>query len=121
MRFDETAAVLAKIKLGDNRQVDNAGLVLNEWHDAIGDLEYSDAIAAVVLHRRESTEYLMPAHIRMGAKRARESREREARKRRPAITPTPITLDRSKFEAETQAAIDAYRAVKEVRDGSSAV
>lgn len=113
MRFDETAAVLAKIKLGDNRQVDNAGLVLNEWHDAIGDLDYLDAIAAVVLHRRESTDYLMPAHIRIGARRAKEAREREQRKQRPAIAQSPITLDRPKFEAETQAAIDAYRAVKE--------
>jgi hypothetical protein len=119
MRFDETAAVLAKIKLGDNRQVDNAGLVLNEWHDAIGDLNYSDAIAAVVLHRRESTEYLMPAHIRMGAKRARESREREERKRRPAIEHVPITLDRERFEAETQAAIDAHRAAKELANGDA--
>ena len=119
MRFDETAAVLAKIKLGDNRQVDNAGLVLNEWHDAIGDLEYTDAIAAVVLHRRESTEYLMPAHIRMGARRARESREREERKRRPAIEHVPITLDRPTFEAETQAAIDAHRAAKEQADVGS--
>jgi len=113
MRFDETAAVLAKIKLGDNRQVDNAGFVLNEWHDAIGDLEYSDAIAAVVLHRRESTDYLMPAHIRIGAKRAKEAREREQRKQRPAITASPITLDRAKFEAETRAAIEAHRAAKE--------
>jgi len=119
MRFDETAAVLAKIKLGDNRQVDNAGLVLNEWHDAIGDLEYTDAIAAVVLHRRESTEYLMPAHIRVGAKRARESREREERKRRPAIEHVPITLDRPRFEAETQAAIDAHRAAKELANGDA--
>ena len=112
MRFDETAAVLAKIKLGDNRQVDNAGLVLNEWHDAIGDLEYSDAIAAVVLHRRESTEYLMPAHIRMGAKRARESREREARKRRPAIEHVPITYDPETHRREFAVALAEHRQQK---------
>jgi len=119
MNYEEVSAVLVKIQLGDNRHVDKEGLVLRDWFDSIGDLNYSDAIAAVVLHRRESTEYLMPAHIRVGAKRARESREREERKRRPAIEHVPITLDRSKFEAETQAAIDAHRAAKELANGDA--
>ena len=119
MNYEEVSAVLVKIQLGDNRHVDKEGLVLRDWFDSIGDLNFADAIAAVVLHRRESTEYLMPAHIRVGAKRARESREREARKRRPAIEHVPITLDRSKFEAETQAAIDAHRAAKEQTNGDA--
>jgi len=119
MNYQEVSAVLAKIKLGDNRQIDDKGLVLRDWFDSIGDLEYSDAIAAVVLHRRESTEYLMPAHIRVGAKRARDSREREERKRRPAIEHVPITLDRPKFEAETQAVIEAHRAAKELANGDA--
>ena len=117
MNYEEVSAVLVKIQLGDNRHVDKDGLVLRDWFDSIGDLNYSDAIAAVVLHRRESTEYLMPAHIRMGARRAKEAREREERKKRPAITPTQITLDRPKFEAETQTAIEAHRAAKEQADG----
>jgi hypothetical protein len=121
MNYQEVSAVLAKIKLGDNRQIDDKGLVLRDWFDSIGDLNYSDAIAAVVLHRRESTEYLMPAHIRVGAKRAKEAREREENRKLNVITSNRITLDRAKFEAETQAAIDAHRAAKEVRDGSSAV
>jgi hypothetical protein len=115
MNYEEVGKVLAKIKVGDNRQVDDQGLVLSEWFDSIGDLDFADAIAAVVLHRRESTEYLLPAHVRAGARRARDSREREERKRRPAIKPEPFMLDRVKFEAETQTALLAARAAKAVQ------
>ena len=112
MNNSQVAAVLAKIQLGDNREVDSQGLLLREWHESIGDLKFEDAIEAVRLHRRESTAYLTPNHIRVGAVRARDAREREERKRQPAIESKPITLDRPKFEAETLAAIEAHRAAK---------
>jgi hypothetical protein len=54
----ECAKVLAKIQLGDNRQVDQ--LVLDEWFDTIGHLRFEDAIGAVRLHRQESAAWLMP-------------------------------------------------------------
>jgi hypothetical protein len=109
MNISETAAVLAKIKLGDNREVDNQGLVLREWHETIGDLDYQDCIAAVTMHRQESTDYLQASHIRVNARRVRDAREREARKALPAPAPQRITLDRAKFEAETEAAAAARR------------
>ena len=112
MNNSQVAAVLAKIQLGDNREIDDKGIVLREWHESIGDLRFEDAIEAVRLHRRESSAYLTPNHVRVGAQRARDAREREERKRRPAIESKPITLDRVKFEAETQAAIEALRAQK---------
>ena len=112
MNNSQVAAVLAKIQLGDNREIDAQGIVLREWHESIGDLKFEDAIEAVRLHRRESTAYLTPNHIRVGAQRARDAREREERKRQPAIMAAAITLDREKFEAETQAAIVAARAAK---------
>jgi len=64
--------VLAKIQLGDNRQVDQ--LTLEEWFDTIGHLDFAAAVAGVRLHRQESTEYLMPAHVIRNAYRARETR-----------------------------------------------
>ena len=112
MNAEQVALVLAKIQLGDNREIDSQGLVLREWHESIGDLKFEDAIEAVRLHRRESSVYLTANHIRVGAVRARDAREREERKRQPAIMAAPITLDRAKFEAETQAAIVAARAAK---------
>jgi hypothetical protein len=68
----ECAKVLAKIQLGDNRQVDQ--LVLDEWFDTIGHLRFEDAIGAVRLHRQESSAWLMPAHVIGNVYRVRESR-----------------------------------------------
>lgn len=61
MNAFEMKRLLAKISLGDNRQVDQ--LVIDDWMETIGHLNYQDAYAAVVTHRRDSTEYLMPGHI----------------------------------------------------------
>lgn len=62
MLIDETAAILALVAKGDNRTVDKEAVVY--WHDLIGDLSFTDAQRAVRQFRRESTDYLMPAHIR---------------------------------------------------------
>ena len=108
MNISDTAKVLAKIKLGDNREVDAKGLVLTEWHENIGDLVFEDAIAGVTMHRKESADYLTFAHVRINARRARDIREREARRSAPrAIEAQQITLDRAEFERMTQAAIAA--------------
>lgn len=61
MNAFEMKRLLAKISLGDNRQVDQ--LVIDDWMETIGHLDYRSAYEAVVQHRRESTEYLQPGHI----------------------------------------------------------
>jgi hypothetical protein len=66
----ECATVLAKIQLGDNRQVDK--LTLEEWFDTIGHLPFGAAIDAVRLHRQESTDYLQPAHVIRNVRRLQE-------------------------------------------------
>jgi hypothetical protein len=68
----EIAAVVAKIKLGDNREVNE--LVLAEWFDTIGHLEFEDAVAAVTMHRQESIDYLTGAHLIRNVRRIREDR-----------------------------------------------
>ena len=107
MTLDELKRVVAKIQLGDNRQVDR--LVLAEWFDTIGHLDFEDAIGAVKLHRQENPAYLMGAHIVAGARRVRDRREREQRISQRAIEPNRITLDRAEFERLTQEAIEANR------------
>jgi hypothetical protein len=77
MNYDECKRVLAKINLGDNRQVDN--FVLAEWFDSIGDLDFQDCIEAVSMHRRESLDYLAPAHIHRNVHAIR-TRRAEAQK-----------------------------------------
>ena len=70
MNKQECAKVLAKIQLGDNRQADK--LTLEEWFDTIGHLPFGPAIEAVRLHRQESTDYLMPAHVIRNVRRLEE-------------------------------------------------
>jgi hypothetical protein len=106
---EQVATVLGKIQLGDNRAADRTTLL--EWIDGIGDLDMSDAIAAVRMHRRESAAYLQVFHVRdnvrvLLARRARELRVNSPRE----IESNVITLDRAEFERLTQAAIDAKKA-----------
>jgi hypothetical protein len=91
MTPDQTAKVLAKIQLGDNRVVD--ALTLREWLDTIGYLDFDDAIQAVTLHRRESTEYLQPAHVIRNAKRIREDRPQPNLEWHGDSAPKPKNLD----------------------------
>jgi len=108
MTLDQVAAVLAKVQLGDNRQVDRT--VLAFWAEAIGDQHYDDALQAVTLHRREQPGvWLEPGHIISGARRAKEAREREERMNRPAIESQPIVLDRAAHEADAAYWVQYYR------------
>jgi hypothetical protein len=110
VNIQETAAVLAKIKIGDNREVDSKGVVLKEWHQEIGHLPYQDALEAVVMHRQESTEYLQAGHIVANVGRIRRRRERDDRVANPRqIEPPKITLDRAEFDRLTQLAIQQAR------------
>lgn len=97
MTLDECKQVVAKVQLGDNRQVDR--LVIMEWYDTIGHLNAGDAIAAVKLHRQESTDYLQMAHVIRNAMRVKERRAIAAG---PAFCPThdfyPLPCDRCKSD-----------------------
>lgn len=103
----EMKRLLAKISLGDNRQVDQ--LVIDDWFETIGHLTYPDAYQAVVVHRQESTEYLMPAHITRGVARIIRERERdESRERAMRELPhAPRTFPgREAWDAMVAAAIE---------------
>lgn len=54
--------LLAKIQLGDNRQVDE--LTIQYWLDTVGDLPLDTALAALKRFRRERPGvYLEPGHL----------------------------------------------------------
>ncbi len=58
----------------DYRTVEEAdGLA---WHHVIGDLSFDDAMEAVRRHYQQSTDRMMPAHVRQGVKAIREERRR---------------------------------------------
>lgn len=58
----EIIRVLAKCAAYDNRTVGEANI--RSWHEAIGDLDYAEALAAVTSHYASETEWIMPGHIR---------------------------------------------------------
>ena len=106
MNAVEIGTVLAKAAAFDRRKVGEADILA--WLEAIGDLGYADALAAVTRHFRDSTEYLQPAHIRQHVEEidrdrrraAREHREDQAKEaERLAIEAAPRT-DRSRELAE---------------------
>lgn len=88
MLKSETAQLLAKAALIDNRTIDTQ--TVEAWHETIGDLHYPEALTALTIHRRESTDYLQPAHIRTNIRKARETIATEHNRAR-ALEATPNT------------------------------
>lgn len=111
MNKTELSKLLAVASAVDNRRVTPE--TVEAWHLVVGHLSLDVAHEALLMHQRDSTDYLMPAHIVANAKRVRARREREQRMSRPAIEPNRITLDRAQFEADTLAAIEAHRKERE--------
>ena len=115
MNLAETGDVLAKVKVGDNREVDTKGYMIREWHHVLGHLPVDVVMEAVRMHRSNSTEYLGTAHIIANATiiyRRLDRDKRVATAKLGAIAPRVITLDRERFEADTQAAIREHRISK---------
>lgn len=107
MNKTEVAQLLTVASMVDNRTV--APETVEMWFPLVYDIDYDTAVTAVQMHFRESDKYLLPVHVRENVKRIRARQEYEARKKRPAIEPRRITLDREKFEQETAAAIEQHR------------
>lgn len=62
MTPEDVGRILAAAAGRDQRTVGTADVLA--WYQDIGDLDPDDALAAVSRHYRESTDRLMPAHIR---------------------------------------------------------
>lgn len=82
MLKSETAKLLAKAALVDNRNIDR--LTIEAWHEIVGHLDYHDAIEALTRHRATSTDYLVPAHIVQGVQAIQAERRAAARREIPA-------------------------------------
>ena len=62
--------------------------MIQTWWEILGHLHFSDAMNGLLAHRRESTEYVQPAHIIAQARRAKRER---LRVQQAAIEPKAIT------------------------------
>jgi hypothetical protein len=68
----ECSELLTYASIIDNRTV--APETVNAWMEIVGHLDVTLARQAIIQHRRESTDYLLPAHVVKNARRAQEAR-----------------------------------------------
>lgn len=68
----EIARLLTAIAALDNRKVLEE--TVEAWYAVLHSYPYGDAAEAVRQHFEDSTEYLMPAHVRAGVKRIKAER-----------------------------------------------
>ena len=76
MSAEDMGRVLAKCASYDRRKVGESDIIA--WLQVLGDLPYDDCVAAVIAHYGETTDWIMPAHIRQRVKEARKQRIKEA-------------------------------------------
>lgn len=89
MNLAETAKLLAKAQILDNRTVDR--VTVEAWHEALQHVDARDAFAALTLHRQRSTDWLQPAHIVALSKETKRDREHDENRARAlrALPPAP--------------------------------
>lgn len=77
MTPSETAKFLALVALTDNRTVGQ--LDVQAWHEILPEgMSFADAQLALIQHRRDGSEWLMPSHIIANVRAIRRARLREA-------------------------------------------
>ncbi len=87
MTPEETGRLLARAALYDNRKVDTPTVIA--WHHILGDVPYPDCEQALAAHYAESTDWLMPAHVRRRVMEIRNKRLQETE----IPAPPPELLD----------------------------
>jgi hypothetical protein len=102
----EAARLLSACAMFDYRPIEEAdGLA---WHHVIGDLDFDDAMEAVRRHYAESTDRMMPAHVRAGVKAIRTERRR--------MEPSEALALPSKFEDDMNRQVRMEAGAAQVRD-----
>lgn len=81
----EAQVLLGMASTFDNRKVDETGDAARAWAAALDGLRFEDCRLAIIDHFKTSTEYLMPAMIRVAVRRMRASRIED----HPPLTPPP--------------------------------
>lgn len=109
MNVDQVTALLTRIQVLDNRQVDQ--LTIEAWTPLMSRLEYADAVEAVNIHFQTSSEYLQPAHIVAGVKRLKGSAQPapfSSLPRSEGVAPRPANFDAmvAAYQSGDQAAVE---------------
>ena len=113
MTPEETSKLLATCASYDRRKVGTLDVIA--WHRVIGDLQFRDCEDAVFAHYGETSDWIMPAHIRNRVKEIRKQRIQDA-----DMPPVPPELldDTAAWCAAVRAAATA---VADGRDPESAM
>lgn len=99
----EVAKLMTRASAMDNRIVTEEKV--EAWFEVLHSVPYEFAVQAVNNHFKESTDYLLPAHIVAGARRARDRWERDQRVRAALDPGSQRNLQLEAFEADRQNAI----------------
>jgi hypothetical protein len=110
MTLEETVDLLTVATAFDRRTVGEGDVIA--WHAAIGDLGLDDARAAAIAHYRDSTEWIMPGHVRQRVRAMRS--ERLAREITPA-PPAELTDNAHAYQEALQRRIGQIADGKQVR------
>ena len=76
MNLKETNTALAMVQAFDRRTVGEVDV--RAWHSVLGDLEMADVLEAVRRHYADSSEWMMPVHVRRGVALLVKERARAA-------------------------------------------
>ena len=108
MTPDETVDLLTVAAAFDQRTVGEGDAMA--WHSVVGDLDFADAQRAVIGHYTDTTDRIMPAHVRRRVKAMRADRvAREI----VAAPPAELTDEPGRYQQALQAG------VKRLADGLS--
>jgi hypothetical protein len=103
---EEMGELLASAAIYDNRTVGDADILA--WMRAIGDLPYDDADMAVAAHYGETTDRLMPGHVRARVKAARKDRLDRMVLPAPDADPDSPATYRASFAAMLKRLADGF-------------
>jgi hypothetical protein len=115
MNEQEAFKLLTLASARDNRTVSES--VAKVWALDLEWVSFSDGVEALTLHYRETeNKWLEPGHVVAGARRAKDARERELRRQRPAIVSVPSTHDAAQHRKEFEESLAEHRRSKGVSD-----
>lgn len=114
MNRTEVATVLIKVTAFDLRTVGEADVLA--WHEVLADVDLADALAAVTRHYRDSTDRIMPAHVRRLARAVKDDRRRLEAKAAPRQLPGRFETDEER-DARLARGVTKVRAVLDALAG----
>ena len=111
MNRAEVVLLLTLAGTFDYRKVGDADV--EAWYLALDDIDLEDAKAAVVRHYRESTDRMMPAHVRRWVKTFKDERRR--------LEPSEARQLPSKFEPDMNRQVRMQAGAAQVREVLAAI